>query len=213
MSDFTLLVNRANTWAEYYGAFKDAYRYLLEDSLALGNAGFAQQLHHTAIPDVTGTMVGSLNWSVYSQPSPQTLQAFLPVFRDLLKAEPHRIRSSRYLFFVTEGSPLSRVAIKSALGELGNIVDFWCGSLDTTISLSKQYALPLSLDALLGDGTLLDGYLSSHSPYLEDSPVDFLASFRNYFRASPCRDFYCTATYPKTPDRFIFYSSLIQTEY
>ncbi len=180
MSEFTILVNRANTWEEYYGAFKDAYRHLLEESLALGTAGFAQQLHHTAIPDVTGTMVGSLNWAVYSQPSPQTLQAFLPVFRDLLKAEPHRIRSSRYLFFVADGSPLSRVDIKSALGDLGNLVDFWCGSLDRAISLSKHYALPLSLDALLGDGTLLDGYLSSHSLYSEYSSLDFLASFRNY---------------------------------
>src|SRR6266850_4560887 len=103
MRDEIQAISVASSWAEYYDAHKRAYRALLESRWALGTVTFAQQLHHTAIPDAAGATAGVLNWAAYSQPSVETLHAFVPVFKTVLDAEPHRIRSNRYLFFVTNG--------------------------------------------------------------------------------------------------------------
>ncbi len=178
MSDFLSCVKQTNNWQEYYDTYKQAYKYLLEAKWAFGSAAFANQLHHTAIPDVSGTIAGTLNWTVYSQPSAHSLDAFLSVFRDLLQIEPHRIRNNRYLFFVTEGEPLSREDIKKVFGDIGNLVDFWCGSLDEALQVPEPLALVQGLDALLGAGNLLVDFLASHPLSPEKNTVEFLQSVR-----------------------------------
>lgn len=109
---------------------KRAYRALLEARWGLGTATFAQQLHHPAVPDVSGDTAGVLSWAAYSQPSAETLRAFIPVFRTVLEAEPHRIRTNRCLFFVTAGDALPTTTIRQGLGDVGSRVDVWSGSLE-----------------------------------------------------------------------------------
>ncbi|HEX7423493.1 MAG TPA: LysM domain-containing protein [Terriglobales bacterium] len=151
-------IERASNWLEYYNAYKLVYEDLFERRWALGRATFANQLHHTAIPDVSGSAFGSINWAAYSQPSAETLVAFFPVFRQLLNAEPHRIRSNRYLFFVPHGNPVDPVNAKAALGELAGRVDFWCASLSQALAVPQQYGPVAGLDALLArDKSLLHG--------------------------------------------------------
>jgi hypothetical protein len=55
MSDEIQGIINASNWSEYYEAYKRAYRAVIEFDWALGAATFAQQLHHTAVPDVAGT--------------------------------------------------------------------------------------------------------------------------------------------------------------
>src|SRR5438045_658180 len=105
----------ASNWTEYYNAYKVAYTRLFATQWAFGSPSFAQQLHHPAIPDASGTAANIFNWAAYSQPSSATLKAFIPIFAGVLRTEPHRIRSSKYLFFVTTGAPLGDNTIRQEL--------------------------------------------------------------------------------------------------
>ncbi len=148
MRELLFEIRGAKTWKDYYDAYKRAYSYILNDLWAFGKMGFAQQLHHTAVPDVSGAIVDSVNWAAYSQPSHETLETFLPVFSEALRAEPQRIRSSRYFFFVTDGDPIETSLVQSALGHLNNQVDFWCGSFEDILSAGNVYSTAIGLGAL-----------------------------------------------------------------
>jgi hypothetical protein len=152
MKQLLYKIQEAKTWKDYYDAYKRAYSYILNDLWALGKMGFAQQLHHTAVPDVTGAIVDSVNWAAYSQPSHETLEKFLPVFSESLRAEPQRIRSSRYFFFVTYGVPIETSMVQRAFGDLCKQVDFWCGSFEDILSAGNLYSTAIGLGALLSTG-------------------------------------------------------------
>jgi hypothetical protein len=134
MHELLAALKVANDWSSYYEAYKALYRDVLEQRWALGKATFANQLHHTAVPDASGVTVGSVGWAAYSQPSDATLSAFLAVFADLATREPHRIRSNRYLFLVPNDPALGRQLASTALGPVGNRLDYWCGSLEEALS-------------------------------------------------------------------------------
>jgi len=148
MKELLLEIQVAKTWRDYYDAYKRAYSYILNDLWAFGKMGFAQQLHHTAVPDVSGAIVDSVNWAAYSQPSHETLETFLPVFSEALRAEPQRIRSNRYFFFVTYGAPIETSIVQSTLGHFNNQVDFWCGSFEDILSAGNVYSTAIGLGAL-----------------------------------------------------------------
>lgn len=150
MSDYLQRIAAASTWQDYYDAHKAVYTTILQEHWAFGTPGFAQQLHHTAIPDVSGSVAGAVNWAVYSQPSAETLESFLGVFAELLHSEPHRIRNSRYLFFVTAGPAVPREKADNILGPLAARVDYWCGSFDEFFSADKLWRAALGLEALYG---------------------------------------------------------------
>ncbi|GEM_PF-4921357 len=150
MSDYLRRIAASSTWQEYYDAHKAVYTTIFQAYWGFGNPGFAQQLHHTAIPDVSGTVSGAMNWAVYSQPSAETLESFIAVFVEQLRSEPHRIRSSRYLFFVTAGPPAPRERIEVILGPLARHVDYWCGSFDDVLSANPPTNVALGLEALFG---------------------------------------------------------------
>jgi len=121
------------------------------------------ELHHVAIPDSSGTTCGLLNWAVYSQPSGPTLEAFLKLFNELLTEQPFRIRSSRYIFLVTEGAPLQRADVYQLLSSVAGKVDFYCDSLDDALSVPEGSAPLDSINVLasadacfLGRGDLTD---------------------------------------------------------
>jgi len=150
MRDGIRRISEAAGWSDYYQAFKDAYTEVLGSGWALGRLGFAQHLHHTAIQDVSGNVHGAMAWSVYSQPSHETLSAFLDVFCELLEREHQRIRSGRYLFFVTSGPAMPMERASEILGPLASQVDFWCGSLEEVISLDPAPRAAVGLEALFG---------------------------------------------------------------
>jgi LysM domain-containing protein len=165
----------ASNWVDYYEAHKRAYSLLLMKRWGLGAGTFAQQLHHTAVPDVSGeTGGGTLNWAAYSQPSAKTLEAFVPVFRTVLKAEPHRIRNNRYLFFVSSGNALPVAVIRDLLGDLGAHIDVWSGSLEHELEIVDTSA------TLAGASALMDCATSAEQR--TDWPAGF-ESMRNYVRS------------------------------
>lgn len=141
-------INEAKNWQEYYKAYKDIYNLLIETRWAFGNCSFANQLHHAAIPDASGSILDSVSWAIYSQPSPETLEAFLSVFVQLLKKEPHRIRNNRYLFVVPNGPPLSIKKINHILEEVAGKLDFWSLSFDRTLNISGAHSTLSGLNAL-----------------------------------------------------------------
>src|SRR5258708_13676635 len=99
MTEEMLAINAASNWLQYYEAYKRAYRTLLEARWGLGAATFAQQLHHTAVPDVSGDTAGVVSWAAFFQPSPATLPPFIPLLRPALTAVPLRFRPTSHLFF------------------------------------------------------------------------------------------------------------------
>ena len=122
-------IRLARDWREYYEGYSFAYDRVVAQTWALGSLHMVNQLHHTAIPDVSGSIAGSLSWAIYSQPSVESLAAFLPVFGDLLDGEPNRIRSNRYIFVVPDGDLPSKGEAEGLLGPMGRHLDFWLGSL------------------------------------------------------------------------------------
>ncbi len=158
-------IKSASTWDEYYHAYKAAYSDILKSRWALGATSFARNIHHTAVPDVSGSTARLLNWAVYSQPSLESFSAFLTVFKELLQAEPNRIRSNRYIFFVAEGASPSLDTVKVALETIGDPLDFWCISLEEAFSFPESFSLLLGLDALLGDGTWLTSFITDNQIY------------------------------------------------
>jgi hypothetical protein len=109
---------------------------------------------------------------VYSQPSELTLKAFLSLFNELLAAQPFRIRSSRYIFLVTEGDPPPRPDIYQLLSNVSGKIDFYCDSLAQALSLPSGSAPLDSINVLasgdaclLGRDVLID--LAEHSVNIE----------------------------------------------
>jgi len=174
MSNPLIQIKEAETWQEYYEAYKSVYKNLLKSRWALGATSFAQNIHHTAVPDVSGSTAKLVNWAVYSQPSPESFSAFLSVFKELIQSEPNRIRNNRYIFFVAEGASPSRDTVKSALGTIGERLDFWCISLEEAFSFPEPYSILLGLDALLGDGTWLNPFISNKQNISRSNPLEFL---------------------------------------
>lgn len=140
----------AGGWPEYYNAYRDAYRLLIERRWALGKGTFVNQLHHTAIPDASGATTGLINWAFYSQPSSATLREFLAIFSQLLTAEPHRIRSSRYIFVVPSGMSLPRADVCAQLVAHASRMDFWCDSIEAALAVPDLLAPLDSINALIG---------------------------------------------------------------
>jgi hypothetical protein len=138
----------SSDWRDYYASYAKAYHRLLENRWALGEATLVGQLHHVAIPDSSGTTCGLLNWAVYSQPSGPTLEAFLKLFNELLTAQPFRIRSSRYIFLVTEGAPLRKADAYQLLSTVAGKIDFYCDALDDALSVPEATAPLDSINVL-----------------------------------------------------------------
>jgi len=141
-------IHESSDWREYYSAYADAYRSLFEDRLALGRVDLVGQLHHTAIPDASGTMCGIVNWAAYSQPSPPTLSAFLELFGELVKMQPQRIRSSRYIFLTPDGEPLAYGEAGRRIGGEADKIDYCCDSFSMALAVATEYGPIDSLNVL-----------------------------------------------------------------
>lgn len=178
MSDCLQRIAAASTWQDYYDAHKAAYTTILQEHWAFGTPGFAQQLHHTAIPDVSGSVAGVVNWAVYSQPSAETLESFLGVFAELLHSEPHRIRNSRYLFFVTSGPSVPREKVDNILGRLAERVDYWCGSFVEFFLADRLWRAALGLEALFGARHWLNKIESCQRNQLDELTLATLKAIR-----------------------------------
>jgi hypothetical protein len=138
MSDDELIrIREASDWREYYDAYSTIYHRLLEHKWALGYSALVGQLHHSAIPDASGSTCGLLNWAIYSQPSSPTLEAFLKVFNELLAAQPFRVRSGRFIFLV-EQEPVPRDTVNKLLFGVAGKIDFYCDSLKDAFSVSPR---------------------------------------------------------------------------
>ncbi len=174
MNKALIRIKDASIWDEYYQAYKSAYSDLLKSRWAFGATSFARNIHHTAVPDVSGSTAGLVNWAVYSQPSPESFLAFLPVFKGLLQSEPNRIHYNRYMFFVAEGAAPSRDIVKAALGTIGNELDFWCISLEEAFSFPEYCSQLLGLDALLGEGAWPNLFISENLDILRSNKIEFL---------------------------------------
>lgn len=146
------LVNGASDWQSYYRAYTDLYRDLVERRWGLGRSTFGNQLHHTAIPDASGTVAGTVTWAAYSQPSPETLLASLRVFGELASAEPQRRLANRYLFLILDGEPVTREAAAAAIGELAPQLDFWTGCIASLLDEAVATGPLRSADALFSVG-------------------------------------------------------------
>jgi hypothetical protein len=149
MHELLATLKVADGWLAYYEAYKALYREVLERRWALGRATFANQLHHTAVPDASGATIGAVGWAAYSQPSDASLSAFLAVFTRLVSSEPHRIRSNRYLFLVPNDPALDRHAASTALGPMGDKLDYWCGSLEEALAWPQKTSSLESINAML----------------------------------------------------------------
>lgn len=174
MNRALIKIKDASTWDEYYQAYKSAYSDLLKSHWALGVTSFARNIHHTAVPDVSGSTAGLVNWAVYSQPSLESFLAFLPVFAGLIQSEPKRIGYKRYIFFIAEGVSPSRDIVKAALGTIGNKLDFWCISLEDAFSFPISCSQLLGLDALLGEGTWANHFIFEKQDILRSNKLEFL---------------------------------------
>lgn len=148
MSDLLEQVTAAVDWSSYYKAYKEVYREVVERRWAIGRATFANQLHHTAIPDCSGTTVGTVRWAAYSQPSSITLAAFLPVFSLGLAREPHRIRANRYLFLVPSEPSLTFQEAFTALAREGGRLDFWSGSVAEVLAWPAETGALQAMNAV-----------------------------------------------------------------
>jgi hypothetical protein len=148
MNELLVRLKVANDWSEYYQAYKAVYKEVLERRWALGKPTFANQLHHTAVPDASGAALGSIGWAAYSQPSDASLSAFLGVFAALAINEPHRLRSNRYLFLVPNDPPLSRNTAATALSSIANKLDYWCGSLEEALAWPESSTSLQSINAM-----------------------------------------------------------------
>jgi len=146
-------LTQAHDWLSYYELYQALYRELLERRWGFGRAAFANQLHHLAVPDATGSVVRSASWAVYSQPSPETLVLSLRFFGELLVAEPVRLRSNRYLFLVPTAQALTRDAIAAAIGTSASQLDFWSGSLEAALSEPPASAAVRSAEVLMASST------------------------------------------------------------
>lgn len=157
MSNEIDAIRASSGWQDYYASYQHVYRRILQARWALGRVGFANQLHHTAIPDVSGVTVGAARWAAYSQPSTPTLVAFLEVFSTLVALEPARLRTNRYLFFVPDDQLVSREDAKKALGDHGGKLDFWLGRLDEAINAKPHLSLIQSINVMFsGDRQVVD---------------------------------------------------------
>lgn len=145
----------SESWAGYYDRFKQKYIDILESRNALGKGLFAHHLHHVAIPDVTGTIPGIISWAGYSQPSTDSLLAFVEVFAELLTAEPHRIRNHRYFFLVPSGPAPSHTEVSKVLGELSSKLDYRVDSFSEILDLPSRVAVLDSLNLSMGVSTYL----------------------------------------------------------
>lgn len=148
MNDLLAALKVADDWVSYYEAYKALYREVVEQRWALGRATFANQLHHTSVPDSSGATLGTIRWAAFSQPSVESLAAFLVVFAGLASAEPHRIRANRYLFMVPNDPPLGRQDAVSALASIANRLDYWCGSLDEALAWPRDTASLQSINVM-----------------------------------------------------------------
>jgi hypothetical protein len=148
MPDFVDDIRSATDWNSYYSAYTALFKEIIQSRWGLGAVTFANHLHHTAIPDASGSMLGTVRWAAYSQPSRETLSAFVTVFAQLLKREPHRMRSNRYLLLVPEGQPLERAIVATELGTQAKLVDYWCGSLAQSLRWPAGGAVLESINVL-----------------------------------------------------------------
>jgi hypothetical protein len=153
MSDDELRrISEASDWREYYDAYSNIYHQLLERTWALGYATLVGQLHHSAIPDASGSTCGLVNWAIYSQPSTPTLEAFLKVFNELLTAQPFRVRSSRFIFFA-EQEPAPRDTVNRILFDVARKIDFYCDSLKSALSVPSKCGALDSINVLASTET------------------------------------------------------------
>jgi hypothetical protein len=135
-------VDAASGWREYYQAYCDLYREVLARRWGLGRISPAGHIHHTAIPDVSGQVAGGVSWAAYSQPSAETLLAFLGVFRELIEKEPHRATTNRYLFFCLKSPLPDPEQVRSALGLWSVRLVYSVECLEEQLSL-PDWVLPL----------------------------------------------------------------------
>jgi hypothetical protein len=149
MPDLIKRIQESADWRAYYSAYADAYREFFQYRLALGRVDLVGQLHHTAIPDASGTTCGMVNWAAYSQPSAPTLSAFLELFSELVKSQPQRIRSSRYVFVIPEGAPFAYAEARQRLGDEGDKIDYWCDSFSTAFAIPEEYGPVDSVNLLV----------------------------------------------------------------
>jgi len=162
--DLIANIDRAAGWNEYYAAFQSLYREVVESRWCLGKAAFAHQLHHTAIPDSSGATLNAAHWAAYSQPSNETLDAFLRVFAQLLNAEPHRVRTNRYFFLVPTTLTLTREQVSSALEPASSKLDYWLGSLSEELD-HESFVGPLrAVNVMFSTNQLVLSAVTSGSP-------------------------------------------------
>jgi nucleoid-associated protein YgaU len=144
----------ARTWNEYYSAYQAAYREIFVSRWGIGTASAAQHIHHLAVPDISGQVVGGVSWAAYSQPSRETLLAMLPHFRDLIEREPVRAAANRYLFFVTSGSLPALADVARALGDAAKVIRYSISTIGSELS-RPPWQGPIAGSAALGALTLL----------------------------------------------------------
>lgn len=168
----------ANDWTEYYAAYTTLYRQVVESRWALGHAQFANQLHHTAIPDAVSSTVGLLGWAAYSQPSAETLRAFLPLFSESLRREPHRIRANRYVLFVPRAPALTFSDLVIGLDEIAKRLDVWSTALDSILSWPSVTGPLDGLNAVFARDTLLVSREDVHGVVEAFQKQEALASLR-----------------------------------
>lgn len=141
-------IDAAKGWQGYYQAYRNLYREVLVSRWGLGHVTYAGHIHHTAIPDVSGQVMGGLSWAAYSQPSSETLIAFLTLFAELVRNEPHRATSNRYLFFTLQGTISDRANYCAALGSIADRINFSVLSLETQLALPTWSGPIHSVEAL-----------------------------------------------------------------
>jgi hypothetical protein len=184
MNDLITRIRAAGGWSEYYEAYKALYSDVLRWRWALGKVTFANQLHHPAIPDASGSAIGTIRWAAYSQPSRETLVAFASVFAELLGREPHRFRTNRYIVLVPEGPALDRVEFGEPLGDAAGRLDYWCGGLDEALQWPAATAVLESVNVMLQTGEPLIVVGDAIRIDRSDDPVNELASLRRQLVAS-----------------------------
>jgi hypothetical protein len=143
-----LAIPNASGWAEYYQAYQKALRLLAVHRWALGIASSAGHVHHLAIPDISGQVSGA-SWAIYTQPSSDTLLISLPLFAQLLRREPIRITSNRYIFLVANGSVPTAGQVKSSLGDLAGMVRIFTSTIEDELN-RDQWKGPLVGAYVLG---------------------------------------------------------------